>query len=313
MNEIQNIDTLTTEILILKQQTAQNIIEIGKRLITVKESLPHGEWGNWLKEKVDFTDRTAQRFMKAANEFSNPTTLSDLPKSKIFALLELPPEEREEFVKSKPVNDMTTRELQQAIKEKQELEKKLKSISKESKVEHSQNEKLKKELEAMKDKNKEELVNREVEIENLKSHIKAMKKQLDEAQASGNNEEADKLQVLLQESERAVEMANNRIDDLERQLKEKPIDVITAEPQIIEKVVEKIPDEVEKELQELRDKLKSTTPPNESEIKFKVKLSQLIDDFKGVLELIVSEQDAERQGKYKAAAKKFINKIEARL
>jgi hypothetical protein len=34
------ISNLTAEILILKQQTAQNIIEIVKRLIAVKESLP---------------------------------------------------------------------------------------------------------------------------------------------------------------------------------------------------------------------------------------------------------------------------------
>lgn len=47
MNEIANsqIDILTSEILLLKHQTAANIIEIGKRLIKVKEMLPHGEWG----------------------------------------------------------------------------------------------------------------------------------------------------------------------------------------------------------------------------------------------------------------------------
>ena len=34
-----NIEKTTAEILILKDQTAQNIIEIGKRLIEVKENL----------------------------------------------------------------------------------------------------------------------------------------------------------------------------------------------------------------------------------------------------------------------------------
>ena len=54
-----NIEKTTAEILILKDQTAQNIIEIGRRLIEVKERLEHGEYLKWLKEKVDFTERTA--------------------------------------------------------------------------------------------------------------------------------------------------------------------------------------------------------------------------------------------------------------
>ena len=106
-SDFTTVDVLTTEILILKHQTENNLIEIGRRLIAVKESLPHGEWGNWLIEKVDFTVRTAQRLMKVANEFTNTTTLSDLSKSKVFALLELPREDREEFVNSNPVEDMT--------------------------------------------------------------------------------------------------------------------------------------------------------------------------------------------------------------
>jgi len=39
MNELQNVDTLTAEILILKNQTAQNIIEIGKKQLGNKATL----------------------------------------------------------------------------------------------------------------------------------------------------------------------------------------------------------------------------------------------------------------------------------
>ena len=48
-----NIEKTTTEILILKEQTAQNIIEIGKRLIEVKENLEHGQFMKWLESEVD--------------------------------------------------------------------------------------------------------------------------------------------------------------------------------------------------------------------------------------------------------------------
>lgn len=120
-----NIEKLTAEILILKGQTAQNIVEIGKRLIAVKESLPHGEFGIYLKDKVDFSRQSANRFMQVTREFSNCSALSDLSSTKIFALLDLPADERETFIKENPVNEMTTRQLQQAISDKNELKRQL--------------------------------------------------------------------------------------------------------------------------------------------------------------------------------------------
>lgn len=106
-------------------------MEIGKRLIEAKEQLPHGEWGTWLKEKVEFSQETARKFMKCASEFSNSNTYWNLGQSKIFALLDIPVEDREEFMaaphevngETKTVDEMSARELQKAIKEKKEAEK----------------------------------------------------------------------------------------------------------------------------------------------------------------------------------------------
>ena len=128
--EIQksNIQQIETEIILLKNQTAQNIIEIGKRLNQAKELVTHGEWGKWLEEKVEFSQRNANNFMRVAKEFSNSQTYSNLTQSKIFALLDLPKEEREEFIQENKVDEMTTRELQQAIKEKKELEKQVEEL-----------------------------------------------------------------------------------------------------------------------------------------------------------------------------------------
>ncbi len=124
LNEIQQteITKLETEIVMLKTQTAQNIIEIGKRLIKAKEMLPHGEWGNWLEEKVEFTQQTANKFMRVASEMANYSTSFNLTGSKIYELLSLPETERETFMQTQPIEDMTTRELRQAIKEKKELQ-----------------------------------------------------------------------------------------------------------------------------------------------------------------------------------------------
>ena len=120
-----NIEKTTAEILMLKDQTAQNIIEIGRRLIEVKETLEHGEYLKWLKEKVDFTERTAQRFVKVATVFSNTTPVSHLGTRKLLALAGLDEEDREEVMQENNVEDMTTRELEKVVKEKKEIKKQL--------------------------------------------------------------------------------------------------------------------------------------------------------------------------------------------
>ncbi|MDT8719005.1 DUF3102 domain-containing protein [Clostridium sp. 19966] len=115
------INLLTKQIIELKQQTAKNILGIGRRLIMVKESLPHGEWGKWLEEKVEFTDRTARKFMKVANEFDEieeikGKTPSDLGIEKLYILSSIKPKDREEFLNNNDIENMSTRELQLIMK-----------------------------------------------------------------------------------------------------------------------------------------------------------------------------------------------------
>jgi hypothetical protein len=135
--QTQNIDGLTSEILILKDRAEQSIIEIGKRLIIVKESLPHGDWGNYLKEKVYFHQTTANRFMKVAKEFSNQASMLSLGTGKLFALLDLPAEERETFIEDNHVDEMTTRELRLALKEKKASELRVQELEKRLEAEHN--------------------------------------------------------------------------------------------------------------------------------------------------------------------------------
>lgn len=89
-----NIEKTTAEILILKEQTAQNIMEIGKRLIAVKDNLQHGEFSEWLKERVDISHRTANNFMKVATTFSNSQTIANVGSTKLFLLAGLDEEDR---------------------------------------------------------------------------------------------------------------------------------------------------------------------------------------------------------------------------
>ena len=58
-----------------------------------------------------------------AREWSNPTALSDLGATKALTLLALPPEERETFMAENNEVDMTSREPEKAIKERDEARK----------------------------------------------------------------------------------------------------------------------------------------------------------------------------------------------
>lgn len=124
----RTIEAITQEILTCKVRAGEAILQIGRCLIEAKELLPHGEWLPWLNERVEFTERQAQRFMRLAKEWSNPTALSDLGATKALALLALPTEERERFMaephevdgQEKTVIDMSARQLEQAIREREE-------------------------------------------------------------------------------------------------------------------------------------------------------------------------------------------------
>ena len=51
------------------ERTGRDIVEIGTDLIAVKERLAHGSFGPWLKAEFCMTSKTAQRFMRAAEQF----------------------------------------------------------------------------------------------------------------------------------------------------------------------------------------------------------------------------------------------------
>lgn len=128
MNEMTRpIEVITSEIKFYSQQAGMSIIEIGKRLHEAKICLPHGEWGNWLKNEVNFSERTAQNFMRIAREYQNPQMIADMGNSatKALLLLSVPAEEREAFVaeehiidgEAKTVAEMTTKEMEELTKQ----------------------------------------------------------------------------------------------------------------------------------------------------------------------------------------------------
>jgi len=127
----RTLDIVAAEIRALTAAALNNIVEIGRRMHEAKEMLPHGEFGKWLKENTDYSLSTANNFMRLFDAYAdtqgslfgaavNCQTFGNLSYSKALALLAVPAEEREEFVKENDVEGMSTRELQAVIRERDE-------------------------------------------------------------------------------------------------------------------------------------------------------------------------------------------------
>lgn len=94
------IQQRTGEIKALMKRTAQDIIEIGQKLIEVKERLGHGGFGAWLETEFGWGTTTAWRFMNVAEKFSNLENLPNFAPSTLYLLAEpsTPDEARREVI-----------------------------------------------------------------------------------------------------------------------------------------------------------------------------------------------------------------------
>lgn len=290
-----------------------NSIEIGRRLIEAKDMLPHGEWGKWLETSVDYSQSTANNLMRIADEYgteqfalfgadAKSQALGKLGYTQAVALLAIPSAEREEFIEENGVENMSTRELQQAIKErdqarkeKEAADKKLQDAQKIADQKTEETKKLQEQLQQDKERH-------EQDIKNLQSSIEETKKELDQAKAAGNDDEIKRLQTELDEADAQLASANDEIKELNKQLQEKPIDVPA--------VIEKIPEDIEEELKRLRKQNKSAAV-----LKYTVHFNNLVKGFQDLLGSLVEiqESDPAEHEKYKGATLKLIKGMSENL
>ena len=203
----RSIEVITAEIWLYKQQAGSAILEIGRRLNEAKARLSHGEWLPWLEDQVQFSEATAQRFMRIAREYGNPALVTDLGAGKALQLLAIPTFEREKFIaekheingQEKTVLEMSKRELAMAIRERDEARKRASELQKtmdeqleeqrtvydtdmaeiQSRLEEAENraEGYAKKLEAARDK-------ATADMDAAKEEIDALKAELEEAESS---------------------------------------------------------------------------------------------------------------------------------
>lgn len=128
MNEIilsNDLNQIELEINHHKNIAGQSIWEIGRRLNHVKENdLAHGEFIDWLENKISIDRRRASEMMKVAKEIPNDRTLGHLGETALYLIATLPEEKKQEELKKAEAGDPSTvrelKELKKQLKEKEQ-------------------------------------------------------------------------------------------------------------------------------------------------------------------------------------------------
>lgn len=137
----RDIDSITEEIQELKTEAQRLIVyyvcKIGKKLTEAKAILQHGEWAEWLENEVNFSQRTATNYMKIYEEYGsdqmsifggNSQAIANLGYTKALQLLAIPASEREDFVEENNVDELSTRQLDDLIRERDEALKRAEEV-----------------------------------------------------------------------------------------------------------------------------------------------------------------------------------------
>ena len=110
-NEVQSfVKQRTCVIKALMYRTAQDIIEIGLKLIEVKNVLGHGKFNEWLRTEIDCGEWTARKFMEVSRKF----------KSVDFSNLEIAPSALY-LLASKKAPDLAVDEILKRARQKERI------------------------------------------------------------------------------------------------------------------------------------------------------------------------------------------------
>lgn len=305
-------------------------IEIGERLLEAKELVPHGEWGNWLKKNVNYSQSTANNFMRLYKEYgndqgslfttlTNSQTIMNLDVSKALALTVLPPEEREEFVSEHDVESMSTRDLKEALQENKELKQQLEEKERQITQSASQLDIAISERQRMQDKLNES-VNRNAGYEkSLQLKIDAAKRL--EAEKKAAEEKQKESEKKAQELQRKMEELKSRKPEVDQQV----IGELRAEAEKeaerrFAQEIEKLRAEKEKaeqkatEAEEKNRQLQSKANSEQSKelIVFDEKFKSFQDSYNQINQLI-AKMEGPTADKVRGAVRKLLSVMEQKL
>ncbi|XWK91102.1 MAG: DUF3102 domain-containing protein [Phormidium sp.] len=117
------IQKQTGEIRALMKRTAQDIIEIGQKLILVKEKLAHGRFLDWIAAEFEWSYPTAARFMQVANSFRKTYQIDKFAASALYVLAapSTPASARSEAIARAEAGEPITYTIAKEIRQKHSL------------------------------------------------------------------------------------------------------------------------------------------------------------------------------------------------
>lgn len=266
------VDDIALEINIIKRQTAETCVEIctrssiqiGQLLKEAKVAVGHGNFEKWLRENVDYSISTAQRFMKLADTYAGQLEAGDedvvseviasmLP-SKALVLARLQPQQRKEFIEEHDVEDMSVREMEAAIKAKAEAEQR--AIDAEQRK--AEAEKAASEQKQQAEELAEQLAAAEKALEDIKQQPVSedeMKRIEEEMQARFKAQADKKVIDITKKAEKDLQEAKKQGAEAVQRVEESKAAAINA---AVEEAKKAAREEAANEIEALKDKLKAT-------------------------------------------------------
>lgn len=235
--------------------TIWEAVEIGRRLAEAKDLCRHGEWEGFISKETAFTARHANNLIRVFEgygaqqkslfgpELANRNTFSDLSFSKALALLAIEDEgEREEFALVHDVESMSTRELKEAIRQRDEA---VKAAAESEGAAAEAEERLK--FATMK---AERLSSELQEAENQEAQLRADMEALEQQKRKAEQEAAE-AGAKLSGAKAEAETLRQTVKELES----RPVDV--AVMSVDREAIDKAKAEAVAEMQERLDKVKA--------------------------------------------------------
>lgn len=323
----QRLVILASEINAIKEQTARTMmqaaVDIGRRLVEAKAAVGHGNWEHWLKTNVNYSQRTAINLINVYQEYGqgqqtlfgkqmNPQALANMTITQAVALLGIKdPDERADFVEEHDIDSMSTRQLQQAIKErdaaihgKDAAEEALKALDRA--VENAQKEvseasARQKQAEAEKEQTAQQLAEAREKLARLEQE-QAEREQEPVGGYEENDEAAHNLEIQLA-------VAKGRIKELEIQLEDGENE---GDDGSFQDTMDAL-DVKDKQIKELQDQLQQAkekppaddTAEHDRERRLKFNIEEIQAKFNDSME-IIDAMDMDKQARFSAGIAKLF-------
>ena len=304
----------------LAGMSAMMLAETGRRLLEVKNRIPHGEFGKWCEENLEFSYRKAARTMQLAEKmddenslFSKMPTLANIGISRVWALLAAPEEVAAEVVENNDVESMKVRELQDELSrvkaEKEAAERKATTLE-------GNNDSIRKDLASLQRKLSESVS--EEEFTEMQAAAQAQKedltKELNEAKAA-----ADEIQVKLDKAKEDLkkqkakqkELEAAKDEDVQKAIEETKADIVKAAKDDAHAEFAAALEQNAKDIRNLQETIETLEDEkaklsNPTIMGFKVLADQLQDVYWKINEVISNEEDDQLQEKLRGALQKLV-------